>query len=90
MEQYEVFFLGVSEKRRCSKVPLLLADIHLHQADNKKEKAGQSTTISPPFLAIVIMGLAQAPTLLREDMKLLKVSPGHSDPEDVFLAFVNH
>lgn len=24
MEQYEVFFLGVSEQRRCSKVPLLL------------------------------------------------------------------
>lgn len=69
---------------------LFLADIHLHQVDNNTEKAGQSTPISPPLLPVVIMGLAQAPMFLKEDMKLLQISPGHSDPKDAFLVCVNH
>lgn len=69
---------------------LLLPDIHLHEVDNKTEKARQSTPVSPPFLPVVIMGLAQTPMLLRKDMKLLQILPGHSDPKDAFLVFVKH
>lgn len=71
---------------------LLWANIHLHQVDNKTQKAGHSMPISPPFLPIVIMivGLAQAPMLVREDVKLLQISPGHSDSKDAFLVSVNH
>lgn len=54
---------------------------HLHQVDNKTEKA-QSIPTSPSFLPVVIMGLAQAPVLVRDDIKLLQNSPGHSDLKD--------
>lgn len=57
---------------------LLWVDIHLHQVDDKTEKAGQSTPTFLPFLPVVTMGLAQALMLVREGLKLLQISPGHS------------